>query len=302
MAIQISPLTAASVLALICIDYGPNDGSTIFMSGVLKMNVVDLFINYQFAVTLCIIAVIALCIPFYYKYMDNRDRNKGTYQAQEATVISDPDVPVGYALLPVVPLAIIFIDYFVPETKIDVITANILGMFFTFVIEFIRRSDRNEIPKDIVVILRAMADIFVSVVAIIISASVFAAGIKTLGGITIFANYISEMEGAVFLIMAFLSFITFAFAVIMGSGAAPFFAFGPLMPEIAAKLGIPAVTLILPMELSTALGRACSPVCGAVIAIAGVAGVEPMQLVQRSAPLLVLAFIVNIVASYIFTI
>lgn len=56
------------------------------------------------------------------------------------------------------------------------------------------------------------------------------------------------------------------------------------------------------MELSTALGRACSPVCGAVIAIAGVAGVEPMQLVQRSAPLLVLAFIVNIVASYIFTI
>lgn len=302
MAIQISPLTAASVLALICIDYGPNDGSTIFMSGVLKMNVVDLFINYQFAVTLCIIAVIALCIPFYYKYMDNRDRNKGTYQAQEATVISDPDVPVGYALLPVVPLAIIFIDYFVPETKIDVITANILGMFFTFVIEFIRRSDRDEIPKDITVILRAMADIFVSVVAIIISASVFAAGIKTLGGITIFANYISEMEGAVFLIMAFLSFITFAFAVIMGSGAAPFFAFGPLMPEIAAKLGIPAVTLILPMELSTALGRACSPVCGAVIAIAGVAVVEPMQLVQRSAPLLVLAFIVNIVASYIFTI
>ena len=147
-----------------------------------------------------------------------------------------------------------------------------------------------------------MADIFVSVVAIIISASVFAAGIKTLGGITIFANYISEMEGAVFLIMAFLSFITFAFAVIMGSGAAPFFAFGPLMPDIAAKLGIPAVTLILPMELSTALGRACSPVCGAVIAIAGVAGVEPMQLVQRSAPLLILAFIVNIVASYIFTI
>lgn len=57
MAIGIKPLTAASVLSLICIDYGPNDGSTIFMSGVLKMNVVDLFLQYQFFVAAAIIAL-----------------------------------------------------------------------------------------------------------------------------------------------------------------------------------------------------------------------------------------------------
>ncbi len=302
MAIGISPITAASVLSLICIDYGPNDGSTIFMSGVLKMNVVDLFLQHQIAVAGSIIVVLALLIPFYYKYMDNRDKSRGTYKAQEVTKLENPDVPAYYALLPVIPLAIVFADYFIPSTKIDVITANIMGMFITFVIEFIRRSDRNEIPKDIVVILRAMADIFVSVVAIIISASAFAQGIKMLGGISIFAHYVATMEGASFIIMLALALITFLFAIIMGSGAAPLFAFGALTPEIAAKLGIPAVTLILPMEISSALGRACSPVCGAVIAVAGVAGIEPIQLVKRSAPMLTLAFIVNCVASYIFNI
>lgn len=302
MAIGISPITAASVLSLICIDYGPNDGSTIFMSGVLKMNVVDLFLQHQIAVAGSIIVVLALLIPFYYKYMDNRDKSRGTYQAQEVTQLENPDVPGYYALLPIIPLAIVFADYFIPSTKIDVITANIMGMFITFVIEFARRSDRNEIPKDIVVILRAMADIFVSVVAIIISASAFAQGIKMLGGISIFAHYAATMEGAGFIIMLMFALITFLFAIIMGSGAAPLFAFGALTPEIATKLGIPAVTLILPMEISSALGRACSPVCGAVIAVAGVAGIEPIQLVKRSAPMLTLAFIVNCVASYIFNI
>lgn len=302
MAIGISPLTAASVLSLICIDYGPNDGSTIFMSGVLKMNVVELFMKYQFAVAGSIILVLAAAIPLYYRYMDNRDRKKGTFKSSGLKVLENPDVPGYYALLPVLPLAIVFIDHFIPSTKIDVITANILGIFATFIIEYARRSDRRNIPGDMTVILRAMADIFVSVVAIIISASVFAEGIKKLGGVTIFANYISEIDGAVFLIAVAFAAITFAFAVIMGSGAAPLFAFGPLTPEIASKLGVPAVTLILPMEISSALGRACSPVCGAIIAIAGVAGIEPMQLVKRSAPMLMLAFIVNIIASYIFTV
>lgn len=302
MAIGISPITAASVLSLICIDYGPNDGSTIFMSGVLKMNVVDVFLQHQLAVAGSIIAVLAVLIPFYYKYMDNRDRSRGAYQAQEITQLENPAVPAYYALLPVIPLAIVFADYFIPSTKIDVITANIMGMFITFVIEFCRRSDREAIPKDIVVILRAMADIFVSVVAIIISASCFAQGIKMLGGISIFAHYAASMEGAVFIIMLVLALITFLFAVIMGSGAAPLFAFGPLTPEIAVKLGVPAVTLILPMEIASALGRATSPVCGAVIAVAGVAGIEPVQLVKRSAPMLILAFIVNCVAAYIFNI
>lgn len=300
MAIGISPLTAASVLCLVCLDYGPNDGSTVFMAGVLKLDVVALFLQHQVYVAASIIAVLTLLIPSYYRYMDNRDRARGLCAPAQAKLLEDPDCPAFYALLPIMPLGIVFAAYFMPAVKVDVITANVLGIAVTFAIEFIRRKDRGEIPKDIVVILRAMGDIFVSVVSIIIAASVFAEGIKLLGGISILANAIAEMDGAVLLTIALLAGITFAFAVIMGSGAAPFFAFGPLTPEIAGKLGVPAVALILPMELSAAIGRALSPVAGAVIAIAGCAGVDTVAVVKRTAFPLLVALAVNILASYVF--
>lgn len=43
------------------------------------------------------------------------------------------------------------------------------------------------------VILKAMAEIFISVVSIIIAAGVFAEGIKALGGVNILANAVSNL-------------------------------------------------------------------------------------------------------------
>lgn len=301
MALGIRPITGASVLALLCLDYGPNDGSSLFMSTVAKLNPVEMFLHYQARVALCIILVTAVLIPVYYHYMDQKDAEEGHSPVKAPEPVSNPAVPGFYVLLPLIPLIIVFADYFIPSTKIDVITANFIGFAITFLIEFLRRSDRAAIPQDMAVILKGMADVFVSVVSIIISASVFAQGIKILGGITIFTNWISGMQGAVLLIMIILTVITYLFAIIMGSGAAPFFAFGPLTPAIAAKLGVPTMTILLPMELATSIGRASSPVCGALIAIAGTAGLEPIVLAKRTAPLLFVMLVVNIAASYFFT-
>lgn len=303
-ALGIRPITAASTLALLCLDYGPNDGSTLFMASTADMDVVDLFLHYQSKVVICIILVTALLIPFYYRFMDRRDEKEMEGEGHvlpKVEKVTDPPVPLYYIFLPLIPLFIVFADYFIPSTKIDVISANFIGFFVTFALEFLRRKDRSAIPGDMTMILQGMAGVFVSVVSIIISASVFAQGIKILGGITIFTNMISDMEGAAFLVMVILTGITYLFAVIMGSGAAPFFAFGPLTPAIAAKLGIPTLALLLPMELATSIGRASSPVCGALIAIAEAAEVSPMALARRTAPLLFIMLLVNLGASYFFT-
>ena len=63
IALGIRPITAASVLALLCLDYGPNDGSTLFMANVAEMNVVDMFLRYQYKVVLSIVLVTAFLIP-----------------------------------------------------------------------------------------------------------------------------------------------------------------------------------------------------------------------------------------------
>lgn len=302
IALKIRPITAASVLALLCLDYGPNDGSTLFMSHVLEMNVVDMFLQYQVKVAWSIILITAILIPFYYSYMDKRDIYKKREHLEIQKKLEDPEVPRFYIILPLIPLIIIFADYFIDSTNIDVISANIMGFTISFIVEFLTRKDKKNIPNDIIIVLKAMGNIFVTVVSIIISASVFAEGIKILGGISIFTNMISDFQGATIVIMVLLTGITYIFAIIMGSGAAPFFAFGPLTPAIATKLGVPTITLLLPMELATSIGRASSPVCGALIAIAGVAEVTPMELAKRTAPLLFIMLIINMIASYIFTI
>lgn len=68
----------------------------------------------------------------------------------------------------------------------------------------------------------------------------------------------------------------------MGSGNAAFFSFGPLMPGIAAQLGIPSYIMILPSQLASSMGRSASPIAGVIVAIAGVAGASPIELAKRN--------------------
>ena len=70
--------------------------------------------------------------------------------------------------------------------------------------------------------------------------------------------------------------------MLMGSGNAAFFSFGPLLPGIAGQLGMPAYSLVLPLQLSASMGRAASPIAGIIVAIASVAGVSPIELAKRN--------------------
>ena len=70
--------------------------------------------------------------------------------------------------------------------------------------------------------------------------------------------------------------------MLMGSGNAAFFSFGPLLPGIAGQLGMPAYSLVLPLQLSASMGRAASPIAGIIVAIAGVAGVSPIELAKSA--------------------
>ncbi|GAA2183971.1 anaerobic C4-dicarboxylate transporter DcuC [Brooklawnia cerclae] len=298
-AIGIHPLTAASLLTLVCFDWGPVDGSTLFAAKTAEMDVVDLFVRYQFKVVLVAIVVLAILIPIYYSRVDRRAIERGDEQPVEKTTPTNPDVPGWYALLPALPIVIVVVSYFLPTIDIDVVTANFISLLAVFVIEMIRRKDWRQVPGDMAVVCKAMGTAFANVVMIIISASVFAAGINKLGGITIIADAASDLRGAAVITIVLMAVICFGAAMIMGSGAASWFAFGPLAPGIAAKLGVAQIGFLIPMELGAAIGRAASPVAGATIAIAGYAGQDVMSVVKRTLPLQVISFATVLVASLI---
>lgn len=97
-----------------------------------------------------------------------------------------------YILFPWLPVVFLFIPYFF-TIKLDVVTANFVSISLVFLVEFARHRNARKLGEDMMVILKAMAEIFISVVSIIIAAGVFAEGIKALGGVNILANAVSNL-------------------------------------------------------------------------------------------------------------
>lgn len=250
------------------------------------------------------VVVIAILIPFYFAWIDKRDKEKGVLNDEvEIPQIIDPKCPTFYIFFPWLPVVFLFTAYFF-TIKLDVVTANFVSISLVFLVEFARHRNARKLGEDMMVILKAMAEIFISVVSIIIAAGVFAEGIKALGGVNILANAVSNLGTGNFawfgilLSIAILSFLVYFATVIMGSGIAAFNAFGKLAPDIATKLGVAPITLVLPIEIASCLGRAASPIAGGIIALAGFAKVAPMDIIKRTTPLLLIAMLVNVLVAF----
>ena len=171
----------------------------------------------------------------------------------------DVSCPAYYAILPIVPLVLITVFSFIPSINLDVVTANLIGLFFVFILELVRRRDRKEVTSDFSVVMKAMGNSFANVVSILIGAAVFAEAIKMLGGITIISNTLAAVKSAPIITMALMSMITFFAGMLLGSGNASWYAFGPLVPDVTAQMGVSTATIALPMQLSSGIGRCMSP-------------------------------------------
>jgi len=301
ISLGISKLSTAVVMLFAGFsDYGPNDSSAIFAAETISdMPIMEYFLSYQGKVAVSLILILAIVLPIYLSRLDKKMLGKEDIISNHEIEIEKVDCPTIYALLPVIPLLIVTGFSFIDSIKMDVISANIIGLCITFGCELIRRSDKKGVCNDITVALKAMGTCFANIVSILIGAAVFAEGIKLLGGITIISNLLASMTSAPIVTMLLMSLITFSAGVLLGSGNASWYAFGPLVPDVAAQIGVSSVTIALPMQLSSGIGRCISPVAGAMIAVSGMAGVDHMKLVKTCIPPALLAFTLNIVISYI---
>ena len=88
--------------------------------------------------------------------------------------------------------------------------------------------------------------------------------------------------GAVAVTVVFSTVVLFCSAM-MGSGNAAFFAFGPMIPVIAARFGITNIAaMILPVQLLASMGRGISPISAVAVAICGQTGTNTTDLVKRT--------------------
>ena len=73
-----------------------------------------------------------------------------------------------------------------------------------------------------------------------------------------------------------------------------------MLPEAAASVGYNTIALVVPVQLAAGLSRAMSPIAGVVIAVSGISGITPIELIRRTIPVMIIGIIVNVAASLLF--
>ncbi|MGL4668893.1 MAG: C4-dicarboxylate transporter DcuC [Saezia sp.] len=283
----VSKVAAAAMIGMTAfMDLGPAVGTANQAAKEAGIETAVYFVQYQLPVALGVMVVVAILIFFTARYFDAKDGHVVTQGKEETTPESKESTkaPAIYALLPLIPivLVIVFSPLVIASIKLDVVTAMVIGTLIAFAFELIVKRNIKEVFKGVQVFFKGMGTMFTSVVSLLVCADVFAQSLQIIGTVD---YIISSAQNAGFgvglmtIVMALLVCIT---AAVTGSGVAAFFAFSKLAPSIAAKFGVSAATVLLPMQLMAGMGRSISPVAGVIIAVSKAGECSPMMIVRRT--------------------
>lgn len=290
----------AAIATTLCLDWSPSDTGTILSATTAGLDPVTYWVNYQVPIALLTIPVVAVLHYFTQKYMDKKDGH--IVKPVEIEKMEEEDkTPIYYAILPVVPLALIlaFSDLWIKHIKMDIIKAMMIGVTVGMIFEYIRTKDCKKTLADIQVFFDGIGLQMANVVTLIVAGETFARGLVVTGAIdAVIKGAQTSGMGAAGMTLVMIMIIALC-SIVMGSGNAPFFAFAALTPTVAAKMSIQPVVMLLPMHLAASAARAISPITAVIVVSAGMANISPFELVKRTAIPMIGALLCIILGNYI---
>lgn len=309
VALGVTRVAAASVIATTCcLDLGPSSSNAIRAAELVKTDVVGYFIRGQIPVAICTVIVVAVLHFVVQRWFDRRDIASGrctvgNNRPEDVSNAMEGAGPVHYAVLPMLPLVLLigFSPMVYAGVSLTLVTAIVFSLLVALVMDLLTRRAVRQAFDASKAIFEGMGKVFISTVSLIVCAEVFATGLTKIGGIDTMLRGVAGMQGAGLALMLLVMMgIMILASVVTGSGNAAFFAFSPLLPNAAASVGIQELPLVVPVQLSAGLARTMSPIAGVVIAVSGLAGVAPFDIVRRTTPVMIGALIMTIISSLAF--
>lgn len=257
----------------------PGVAHNVFIAKLADMAVMAFITKFFMPITGFSIAIILGLTIICFLYRDYKKPVKtGADDVQETQASNLPEkVNIFYAIAPLIPVAILLYVSLYTTMKMSVATAMLIGTAYALIIT---HSNPAEVTKKF---FEGMGKGYGSILGIIIAAGVFAAGLKAAGVVDMLvealtsANHLARIGGA---------FGPYLMGVLTGSGDAAAFAFNEAVTPNAAKFGLQIADLGWLAVICGSFGRLSSPLAGGVILVAGMAGVNPMEVVKRSAPIM----------------
>ena len=303
ISLGISRLSAAGVIATTpCLDLGPASGTAAFAAKTAGLDVTDYFVSEQIPIAIVTMIAIAVSHFFVQRWFDRRDGTEQVEMRFDSKVKSNALPPRYYAILPIIPIALVlvFSKLVISSIKMPVVTAMLISIVVAMLFEIVHTRNLKMVLGSIQVVFDGMGKLFATVVTLIVAGETFAYGLTKIGAIDALIGGAENLGVGAVGITLVMTIIVAAAAVIMGSGNAPFYSFGALVPDIAVKMSILPVAMITPMQMAASIARSASPITAAVVAVAGVAEVSPVDLVKRTAIPMAIALLVSFVMATFF--
>ena len=198
------------------------------------------------------------------------------------------ELPEG--IIPIIPLALLVLASkqvgVLPTKAFSVPVCMLIGTTIGLIVALVNKQKIGDASKKF---CRGAGDGFCDVVILIAAAAMFASGMKAIG---LTGALVDAMKGSQSVAMFAAAAGPFVMAAISGSGNAAALAFNQAITPNAADFGLTIVQLGAVAQIAAGLGRSMSPVAGGVIILAGIAGVNPMEVVKRTAIPAIVALIV----------
>lgn len=307
MRLGLGPLSSTAAVACTGgIDFGPADSQAILASRIASMDPTEYFVTVL-PVILAGVAAVAVVLVVVQIWMDRKAGHTiaaGLAALPQLDEKKEEKAPVFYMILPTLPLVLLlaFSRYGIDSVKMTVVPAMFMSVFAAVLCELVRRrGDLKLVSKQFMAFFEGMGQQFTSVVSLVVAGELFAQGLMAIGAIdTMIAAVQNSGFHSVTMILIMTAFIS-VITIIMGSGNAAFFSFAALVPKMAEGMGLSALAMIVPLQFSSGIARMMSPISGAMIAEAGIAGISPFDLVRRTFIPMLAGMVVTTLVSIIIT-
>lgn len=285
LGLGVSRLSAtAAVATTLCFDWSPSDTGTILSAETAGVDPVFYWSHYQVPIVAVAFVVVGVLHYLTQKYMDKRDGHVVKPMEIERVQDEADNAPIWYAILPVIPLALIlsFSSLWITWIKMNIVMAMFIGLFVGVICEYIRWRDGKKVLGDIQTFFDGLGMQMANVITLVVAGQTFAKGLISMGAINTLIDGSKGLGFGPMSMMLVMVAIIAVSAVVMGSGNAPFFAFAALTPAVAAHTGLHPVLMLLPMHFAASIMRSCSPITAVIVVSSGMGEVSSFDLVKRT--------------------
>lgn len=249
----------------------------------LDINMSSWFIEMHLPLT--IIALVTMCVLMIVPYKQSKNEVcVNTASAQQSGTAEEKKAPKIYALLPLLPVIILFVfSPLVTGISISVIDCIIMCLMITLLVQLAATRSPKALLGTMNQFYTALTTNLNGIGLMIISALMFSAAITSVGGMKVIANVLASISLPPIMLLIIVVLFSAVLNMLIGSFFGSLGICIPLSASICAITGIDPVFMCYMVVFACCIGAMFSPAQPAVLIVTREANVTVTDLIKKNA-------------------